>query len=180
MERNLKKHIYIYIYIYYVVIVQSLSHIRLFVTSWTTARPAPLSSTISWSLLKFTSIESVMVYNHLILCFPLLLLPSIFPSIKVFSNDLTFCISWPKYLGFSISPSNKYSGVISFRIDWFDLLAVQVILRSLLQYHSSKASILQCTAFVMVQFSYPYMTTRETIVLDLGRQSNVSAFEYAV
>ena len=135
---------------------QSLSHVQLFNTPWTAAHQASLSFTISWSLLKLISIESVIPSNHLILCCPLLLLPSVFPSIKVFSNDLTFCISWPKYLGFSISPSNKYSGVISFRIDWFDLLAVQVILRSLLQYHSSKASILQCSAFFMVKFTYIY------------------------
>ena len=159
---------------------QSLSHVQLFNTPWTAAHQASLSFTISWSLLKLISIESVIPPNHLILCCPLLLLPSVFPSIKVFSNDLTFCISWPKYLGFSISPSNKYSEVISFRIDWFDLLAVQVILRSLLQYHSSKASILRHSAFFTVQLSHPYMTTGKTIALDLRWQSNVSAFEYAI
>ena len=113
------------------------------------------------------SIESVMPSNHLILCHSLLLLPSTFASIKVFSNESAFCIRWPKYWSFSfnISPSNEYSGLISFRIDWFDLLAVQEILRSLPQHHSSKASILWCSAFFMVQLSHPYMTTRKTIAL---------------
>ena len=134
---------------------------------WITAHRVSLSFTISWSLLKLMSIELVIPSNHLFLCCPLLFLPSVFPSIKVFSNDLTFCISWPKYLGFSISPSNKYSGVISFRIDWFDLLAVQVILRSLLQYHSSKASILQCSAFFIVHLSHPYMAIGKIIALTI-------------
>ena len=115
----------------------------------------------SQSLLKFLSIESVMPSNHLILCHPLLLLPSIFSRIRVFSNELVLCIRWPKYWSFSftISPSNEYSGLISFRIDQLDLLAVQGILKSLLQHHSSKASILRCSAFFMVQLSHPYMTT---------------------
>ena len=118
-------------------------------TPWITARQASLSITNSWSLLKLTFIESVMPSNHLILCHPLFLLPSIFPSIKVFSNESVLCIRWPKYwsFSFSISPSNEYSGLISFRIEWFDLLAVEGTLKSLLQHHSSKASILQCSAF---------------------------------
>ena len=117
------------------------------------------------SLLKFMSIELVMPSNHLILCHPLLLLPSIFPSIRVFSNELALCIRWLKYWSFSISPSSEYSGLISHRIDWFDLLAVQGTLKSLLQHHSSKESILQCSAFVMVQLSHLYMTTGKTIAL---------------
>ena len=149
------------------VVVQSLSHVQLFVTSWTAAHQASLSFTISWSLFKLMSIESIMSSNHLILCRPLFLLPSIFPSIRVFSNQPVLCIRWPKYWSssFSISPSNEYSGLISFRIHWFDLLAVQGILKSLLQHHSSKASILQCSAFFTVQLSHPYMTTGKTIVL---------------
>ena len=125
---------------------------------------ASLSITNSRSLLKLMFIESVMPPNHLILCHPLLLLPSIFPSIRFFSNELVLCIRWPKYwsFSFSISPSNEYSGLISFRIDWFDLLAVQKTLRSLLQHHSSKTSILQCSAFFTVQiYNYSYMTTRK-------------------
>ena len=116
------------------------------------------------SLLKLKSIESMMPSNHFILCHPLLFLPSIFPRIRVFSNKLTLHIRWPKYWSFSISPSNEYSGLISFRIDWFDLLAVQSTLKSLLQHHSSKASIFQCSAFFIVQLSNPYMTTGKTIV----------------
>ena len=130
---------------------QSLSHVQLFATPWTVARQASLSFTVSWSLLKLISIESVMPSNHLILCRPLLFLPSIFPSIRVFSNESVLCIRWPKYWGFSISPSNEYTGLISFRIDWFDLLEVQGTLKSLLQHHSSKASILWCSVFFMVQ-----------------------------
>ena len=124
--------------------VQSLSHVRLFMTPCTAACQTSLSITNSRSLLKLMSIESVMLSNHLILCHPLLLLPSIFPSIRVFSNELALCIRWPKYWSFSfnISPSNEYLGLISFRMDWLDLLAVQVTLKSLLQHHSSKASIL--------------------------------------
>ena len=117
--------------------------------------PSSVVLHISWSLLKFMSIESLMLSNHLILCHPLLLLPSIFPSIGVFSNELAFCIRWPKYWSFSISPSNEYSGLISFMIDWFDLLAVQGILKSLLQHHSLKALILQRSALFMVQLSHP-------------------------
>ena len=146
---------------------QSLSCVWLFVTLWTVAHQASPSFTISWSLLKLMSIESVMPSNHLVLCHSLLLLSSIFPSIQVFSKELALCIRWPQYwnFGFSISPSNEYSGLISFRIDWFDLLGVQEILKSLLQHHSSKASILHCSAFFMVQLSHPYMTTKKIIVL---------------
>ena len=126
--------------------VQSLSHVQLFVTPWTAASQAPLSLTISQSWLKLMFTESVMPSNHLILCRPLLLLPPIFPSIKVFSNESVLLIRWPKYWSFSfnVNPSNEYSGLISFRMDWVDLLAVQGTLKSLLQHHSSKASILQC------------------------------------
>ena len=165
--------------------VQSLSHVWLFVTPWTAARQASLFFTISQSLLKLMSIELVIPSNRLILCHPLLRLPSIFPTIKVFSNGLALCIRWPKYwsFSFSISPSNENSGLISFRMDWLDLLPVQWTLRSLLQHHSSKESVLLCLAFFMVQLLHPYMTTGKTIALtmtDLCRQSNVSAFEYAV
>ena len=123
--------------------------------------------TNSWSLLKLMSIESLMPSNHLILCHPLLLPPSIFPSIRVFSNESVLCIRWPKYwsFSFSISPSNEYSGLISFKMDWLNLLTVQGILKSLLQHHSSKASILWCSAFFIVQLSHPYMTTGKTIAL---------------
>ena len=147
--------------------VPSLSHVWLFITPWTAAHQASLSITKSWSLLKVVSIESVMPSNHLILCRPLLLLPSIFPSIRVFSNQSVLHIRWPKYwsFSFSISPSNEYSGLVSFRMDWFDLLAVQETLKSLLQHHSSKASILQLSAFFIVQLSHPYMTTGKTIAL---------------
>ena len=146
---------------------QLLSHVWHFVTPQTIARQAPLSSIISWSLLRFISIELVMLSNHLILCRPLPLLPSIFPSIRVFSSELTLRIRWPKYwsFSFSISPSNEYSGLTSFRIGWFDLITVQGILKSLLQHHSLKASILQCSGFCMVQLSHPYMTTGKTIPL---------------
>ena len=140
--------------------VQSLSCIWLFVTPWTAARQASLSFTISWSLLKLMSIESVMPSKYLILCQPLLLSPSIFPSVRVFSNESVLHIGWPKYWSFSISPSNECSGQISFRIDWLDLLAVQGTLKSLLQHHSSIASILWCSAFFMVQLSHPYWKNR--------------------
>ena len=134
---------------------------------WTAACQASLSFTISQSLLKLMSLESVMPSNHLILCQPLLFLPSIFPSIRVFSNKSALCISWLKYWSFSISPSNEYSWLISVRIDWFDLLAVQGILRSLLQHHSSKASLIWCSAFFLVQLSHPYMTSGKTIALTI-------------
>ena len=144
-------------------VAQSL---QLFATPWIAARQASLSITISQSSLKFTSIKLVMQLNHLVLC-RTLLLPSIFPSIRVFSNQSVLCIRWPKYwnFSFSISPSNEYSRLISFRIDWFDLLAGQVTLKSLLQHHSTKASILWCSAFFRVQLSHPYMTTGKTIAL---------------
>ena len=139
---------------------QLLSRVQLIVKPWTAARQASLSVTNSQSLLKLLSIKSVMPSNHLILCCPLLFLPSIFPSIRIFSNESVLPIRCPKYwsFSFSISPSNEYSGLISFRIDWFNLLAVQGTLKSLLQHHSSKASILQHSAFFMVQLSHPYMT----------------------
>ena len=149
--------------------VQSLSHVhvRLFATPWTTACQTSLSITNSRSPPKPISIESVMPSDHLILHCPLLLLPSIFPSIRVFSNESALCIRWPKYWSFSfnISPSNEYPGLISFRMDWLALLAVQGTLKSLLQYHSSKTSIIRCSAFFIVQFSHPYMTTGKTITL---------------
>ena len=147
--------------------VQSLSRVQLFATPWTTARQASLTTTNSWSLFKLLSIESVMPSNHLILCHPLLLPSSIFPSIRVFSNESVLRIRWPKYcsFSFSINPSNEYLGFIFFRIDSFDLLAVQGTLKSLLQYHSSKASILWHSAFFILQLSHPYMTTRKTIAL---------------
>ena len=136
-------------------------------TPWTAAHQASLSITNSWTLPKFMSIVSVMPFNLLILCHPLLLLPSIFPSIRAFTNESVLCIRWPEYwrFSFSISPSNEYSGLISFRMDWLDLLAVQGTLKSLLQHHSSKASILQRSVFFMVQLSHPYMTTGKTIAL---------------
>ena len=147
--------------------VQLLSHVWLFATPWTAACQASLSITNSQSLLKLMSIESVMPSNHLILCRPLLLLPSIFPNIRVFSNELVLHIMWPKYwsFSFSLSPSNEYSGLISLRIDWFDVLAVQETLKSLLLHHSSKASILWHSAFFIVQLSHLYMTTGKTIAL---------------
>ena len=140
---------------------------QLFASPWTAAHQASLSITNFYSLLKLMSIESVMPSNHLIFCYPLLFLPSIFPSIRVFSNESVLCIKWPKYWSFrfSISPSNEHPGLISFKMDWLDLLAVQGTLNSLLQHHSSKASFLQCSAFFMVQLSHPYMTTGKTIAL---------------
>ena len=147
--------------------VQSFSRVQLFVTPWTAARQVSLSITNSQSLLKLMSIESVMPSNHLILCCPLLLPPSIFPNIRVFSNESVLHIRWPKHwsFSFSISPSNEHPGLISFRMDCLDLLAVQGTLKSLLQYHSSKPSILWCSAFFTVQLSHPYMTTGKTIAL---------------
>ena len=161
--------------------VPLLSCVWLFETPWTVAHQASLSITNSHSLLKLMSIESVMPSNHFILCHPLLLLSSIFPSIRVFSKESVLCIRWPKYwsFSFSISPSNEYLGLISLRIDWLHLLAVQ---GTLLQHQSSKASILWCSAFFMVQLLYPYMTTGKTIAFkpkdytELCWQSNVSAF----
>jgi len=145
--------------------VQWLSSVRLFVTPWIAACQASLSITNSQSLLKLMSIVSMMPSNHLILCRPLLLLPSIFPNIRVSSNELVLQIRWPKYWSFSISPSSEYSGLISFKMDWLDLLAIQGTLKSLLQHHSSRASILWCSAFFTVQISHPYMTTGKTIAL---------------
>ena len=144
-----------------------------FATLWTVAHQASLSFTISQSLLKLMSIQSVMPSNHFFFCHPLLLLPSIFPTVRVFSSESALCTRWPKNwsFSFSISPSNEYSGLISFRMDWLDLLAAQGILKSLLQHHSSKASILQCSAFFMVQLSHPYVTTGKTIALT--RQTSV-------
>ena len=147
--------------------VQSLTCVQLFVNPWTAVRQASLSITNSWSLLKLMSIKPMMPSNHLILCRPLLLLPPIPPSIRVFSSESVLHIRWPKYwsFSFSICPSTEHSGLISFRLDWLDLLAVQGTLKSLLQHHSSKASIVQCSAFFIVQLSHPYMTTGKTIAL---------------
>ena len=158
------------------VAAQLLRCIGLFAVPWTSVYKATLSFIISQSLLRFTPIESMMLSNHLILCHPLLLLPSIFPTIRVLSNESAFHIRWPKYwsFNFSISPPNEYSGLISFRVDWFDLLAVQGTLKSLLQHHSSKASVLRHLAFFRVQVSHPYMTTEKTVALTI--QTFVSAF----
>ena len=146
--------------------VQFFCCVQLFATSWTAASQASLSITSSWSLLKLMSIKLVMPSKHLILRHPLLLLPSIFPSITVFSDESFLCIRWPKYwrFSFNISPSKEYSGLISLMY-WLDLLVVQGTLKNLLQHHSSKTSILWCSAFLMVQFSHPYMTTGETVTL---------------
>ena len=159
--------------------VQPLSRIWLFVTPWTTAHQASLSITKSRSSPKPMSIESVMPSNHLILCHPLLLLPSIFSSIKVFSNESALCIRWPKYWSFSfnISPSNEYSELISLRIDWVDLLVVQGTLKSLLQHHHLKASIIRHSAFFMVQRSHSYYWKNHSLDwTELCRKSDVSAF----
>ena len=163
----------------------SVAHVRLFATPWITARQASLSITNSWSSLKLMSIESVMPSSHLILCRPLLLLPLIPPSIRVFSNESTLHMRWPKFWSFSFSiiPFKEHPGLISFRMDWLDLLAVQGTLKSLLQHHSSKASIFLRLAFFTVQLSHPYMTTGKTIALtrwDFCWQSNVFAYEYAI
>ena len=151
----------------YSVVLITIILVGLFVTPWTAARQASLSITSSRSMLKLMSNKSVMPSNHLILCRPLLLLPPIPPSIRVFSNESTLHMRWPKYwsFSFSISPSNEHSGLISFRMDWLDLLAVQGTLKSLLQHHSSKASILRCSAFFTIQHPHPYMTTGKTIAL---------------
>ena len=154
---------------FFAVVLQLLSHVWLFATPWTAACQASLSFTILQSLLKFISIESVMLSNHLILCHPLLLLPSILPNIRVFSGESALHIRWPKYwsFSFSICLSNEYSGLISFRIDWFDLLAVQGALKSLCQHHSSKVAILWHSAFFMVQISHLYVTAGKTIPLTI-------------
>ena len=159
--------------------VQPLSHVRLFSTPWTIAHQASLSITNSQSPPKPMSTESVMLSNHLILCRPLLLLTSIFPSIRVFSNESALHIRWPKYWSFSfnISPSNEHPELIFFRMDWLDLLTIQGILKSLLQHHSSKASTLWCSAFFIIQLLLPYMTTGKTVALTRWTfVSNVSAF----
>ena len=160
--------------------IQSLSHVQLFATPWTAACQASLSITNSWSLLKLMSIESVMPSNYLILCCPLLLLPSIFPSIRVFSNESVLGIRWPKYWSFSfnISPSNEHPGLISFRMDWLDLLAVQGTLKSLLHHHCSKASILGSQPFydpTLISIHY-YWKNHSFDYVDLCWHSNVSAF----
>ena len=166
-------------------LVQSLSCVRFFVTPWTAACQASLSITNYQSLLKLMSIELVMPSNHLILCCPLLLLPSILPSVRVFSDKSVLRIRWPKYwsFSFSMSPSNEYSGLISFRMDWLDLLTVQGILKSFVQHHISKASILRHSGDFIVQLSHPYVTTRKTIAFTrwtfVGK-NNISAFEYAI
>ena len=149
------------------VVVQSLSCVQRFVTPWTAACQASLSFTISLSVLKLMPIESVVPSNHLVLCRPLFFLPSIVPRIRVSSNKLVLRIRWPKYWSFSftISPSSEHPGLISFRMDWLDLLAVQETFKNLLQHHSSKASILQCSGFFIVQLSHPFMTTGKTIAL---------------
>ena len=149
------------------IVVQSLSYVWLFATPWTAACQVSLSFTISSSLLKFMSIELVMPPNHLILCHPLLFLPSIFPSIRVFSNETALHIRWPKYwsFSFSITSFNDYPGLISFKIDWFDRLALWGTLKSLLQHNSSKASVLQCPPLFMAQLLHPYMTTGKTTAL---------------
>ena len=153
----------------YAVVVQLLSCVWLFVTPWTVVRQAPLSSTLSHSLLKFMSVMSVMLSKQLTLCHPLLLLPSVFPSIRVFSNESALHIRWPKHWSFSfnISPSSEYSGLIYFRTDWFDLLAVQGTLKCLLQHPNLKATILWHSAFFVAQFSHPYMTTGKTVALTI-------------
>ena len=153
----------------FVVVVQSLSHVQLYATPWTPARQASLSFSISWSLLKLMSIELMMPSNYIMLCHPLFLLPSIFPSIRLFSSESALCIRWPKYWSFSfnISLSNEHLALVSFRMDCLGLLAVQGTLKSLLQHHSSKASIVQHSAFFMVQLSHPYMTTGKTIALTI-------------
>ena len=161
--------------------VQSLRHVRIFVTPWTAAHQASLSITNSQSLLKLMSIELVMPSNHLILSHPLLLPPSIFPSIRVFSNESVLCIRWPNYwsFSFSISPSNEYSVLLSFKMDWLDLLVVHGTLKSLLQHHSSKASILWCSAYFIEQLSHPYMTTTGKTIA-LTRQTLIGKVIYAV
>ena len=161
-----------------IVVVQLLNRVPLFVTPWPAARQTSLSFTISWSLLKFIFIESVMLSNHLILCRTLLLLPSIFPSCRFFSSESTLHIRWPRYWSFGISPSNKYSGLVSIRIDWFDLLAVWGSLKSFLQTQNLKASILHCPACFMIQLSasvHNYWKSHSFDYTDLCQPSNVSA-----
>ena len=159
-------HTHTHTHTFYLSVQFSCSAMSDFATPWTAAHQASLSITNSQSLLKLMSTESVMPSNHLILCRPFLLLPLIFLSIRVFSNESALCIRWPKYwsFSFSISPFNEHSGLISFRMDWLDLLAVQGILKSRLQHHSSKASVLWCSAFFIIQLSHPYMTAGKTIL----------------
>ena len=160
--------IYTYgVYTYKISSVQSLSRVQIFATPWTVARQASLSFTNSQSLLKLMSISSLIPCNHLILCRPLLFPPSIFPSIRFFFNETALCIRWPKYwsFSFSISASDEYSGLISFRIDWLDILSVQRTLKSLLQHHSSRVTVLWHSTFFIVQLSHPYMTTGKTIAV---------------
>ena len=193
MEKSIKR-IFIYMYNWITAVQQRLaqhckstirsdqllSRVRLFATPWVAAHQASLSITNSWSSLRLTSIESVMPSSHLILCRPLLLLRPIPPSIRVFSNESTLHIRWPKSWSFSFSiiPSKEIPGLISFRMDWLDLLAVQGTLKSLLQHHSSKASILRCSAFFTVQLSHPYMTTGKTIALT--RRTSLSKLQEMV
>ena len=177
--------IYVSIYLlrFGYVVVQLLSHVWLFTTPWTAACQASLSFTISWSLLKLMSTESMTPSNHLIFCHLLLLMSSIFPSIKVFSNELALHIGWPSYwsFSFSISPSSEYTELISFRIDWIDLFSVWKILRSLLQHHNSKAPILWHSAFFIVQLPHPYTTTGKTIAMTRRTfVGKVFAFQYVV
>ena len=160
-----------------VIVVQSLSHVQLPASPQTAACQASLSFSISHSLLRLMYIESMMPSNHLVLYHPLLLLPSVFPSVRVFSNELVLCSRWPKYWSFSISPSNEYSGLISFRMDWLDLLAVQGTSKSLLQHHSSKASILQCSVFIVHLTSvHDYWKNHSFDYIGLCQQRDVSAF----
>ena len=161
-------YIYIYIYVYIYQSVQSLSSGRLFATPWTAEHQTSLSITNSQNLIKFMSFEPVMPSNHLILCHPLLLPPSAFPNIRDFSNESVLGIRWPKHWSFSLSInlSNEYYGLVSFRMDWLELLAVQGTLKSLLQHHRSKASILWCSAFFIVHLSHPHMTIGKTIALN--------------
>ena len=166
-------------YIDLLLFIHLLSCVQLFATPWTAAHQASMSFTISWSLSKFNSIESVMLSNYLILCHLILLLPSVFLSITVFSNEWAVCIRWPKYWSFSIRPSDEYSGLISFKDDWFDLLAVQETLKSLFQHHSLKALILQCSTFFMVQLSHSvhdYWKDYNLDYMDLCQQSDVFDF----
>ena len=161
------------IFLRHFIVIQSLSHVQLFVTPWNAAFQASLSFTTSWTLHRLMSSKLVMSSNHLILYHPIFLLPSIFPSIRLFSNELVLYIRWPNYwsISFSISPSNEQSGLISFRIDWFNLLKVQKTFKSLLQNQSLKTSILQCSVFIMVQLLHPYMTSGK--IISLTRQTFV-------
>ena len=181
-SQNCNGRVWIWTFYVLILVVQSPSHGRLFGIPWTAACQAALSLTIFWSFPKFIFIASVIPLSHPILLCPLLFLPLIFPSIKDFSNELAVCIRWPKYWSFSISPSNECSGLISFKIGWFDLLAIQGTLRCLLQHHSSKASILWRSAFFMVQLSQLFVTTGKTIALTMLTfvSGVMSAFQHTV